>query len=338
MTPFLMPRRGKKHYTEIWAEEDGAVAIDRPQAGTEKFPQNQPRGSIDQMDDETAETDQISTGPLLSRLLSTMRPEHRISTSEDKEKANGLSNGNGESSVNGFLNGDSNGDNVAETNGDDNPDRMPSATFMPESASQGWKVPNTKMDYAQIDERLKMELRHIGFLPPDIEPDYDAHYDDEVAQRLRFLQAELKKQSIINGARKARILQITQERMAYQEYHTILEDLDEQIIQAYQKRNRTLGKGKKNVKRPGGAGGGSHYVTVPSTSAGVTRPGIGDSIKTLLERRKKWMDTITPVFDDDVTRVRGEGESIFEGPEWEACLAVERERFEEEADADQGDF
>ena len=333
-----MPRRGKKHYTEIWAEEDGAVAIDRPQPGDEKLPPNQPRGNIEQIDDETAETDQVSAGPLLSRLLSTMRPEHRISASEDKEKSGGVFGGNGESSINGATNSDLNGDIAPDANGDDVSDRIPSATFMPESTAQNWKIPNNKMDYAQMDERLKIELRHIGFLPPDVEPDYDAHYDDEVAQRLRFLQTELKKQSIINGARKARILQLYQERMAYQEFHTILEDLDNQVIAAYLKRNRTLGKGKNKVKRPGGAGGGSHYVTVPASSAGVTRPGIGDSIKTLLERRKKWIDNVKPVFDDDVTRVRVEEESIFEGPEWEACLAAEKERFEEEAYADPGEF
>jgi hypothetical protein len=28
VTPFVMPKRGKKHYSEIWAEEDGAMAID----------------------------------------------------------------------------------------------------------------------------------------------------------------------------------------------------------------------------------------------------------------------------------------------------------------------
>ncbi|MCJ1405791.1 Transcriptional regulator [Xylographa trunciseda] len=324
VTPFLMPRRGKKNYTEVWAEEDGSISVDTSQPNRDKLPANQPRGSIDQIDDENLSTDQNSTGPLLSRLLSTMRYEHRAPTTEEKEKTNGLTNGAAE--LNGLQNGDINGENNHDTSIED---RLLPATFFPESASQNWKVPSAKLDYAQVDERLKAELRYIGFLGQDEEPDYDAHYDDEVAQRLRFLQTELKKQSIINGARKARLLQIAQERMAHQEYSTILEDLDAQVQQAYLKRNRSLGKGKKNAKRPGGAGGGSHFVG-SSGSAGTAKPGIGDQAKTLMERRKKWIDTIKPVFGEDVTRVRREGETIFDPEMIRALEAAERERYDEE--------
>ena len=324
VTPFLMPRRGKKHYTEVWAEEDGSISVDTSQSNRDKLPVNQPRGSIDQIDDENLDTDQNSTGPLLSRLLSTMRYEHRAPTTEDKEKINGLTNGSSEliGLQNGVISSESNHDVTTE-------DRLPPATFFPESASQNWKVPSAKLDYAQVDERLKAELRYIGFLGQDEEPDYDAHYDDEVAQRLRFLQTELKKQSIINGARKARLLQIAQERMAHQEYSTILEDLDAQVQQAYLKRNRSLGKGKKNAKRPGGAGGGSHFIG-GNGSAGTAKPGIGDQAKTLMERRKKWIDTIKPVFGEDVTRVRTEGETIFDPEIMRGLEAVERERYDEE--------
>ena len=321
-----MPRRGKKHYTEVWAEEDGSISLDTGQTNRDKLPANQPRGSIDQIDDENLDTDQNSTGPLLSRLLSTMRYEHRIPTTEEKERTTGLTNGGSE--LNGLQNGEITGENHHDAPTDD---RLPPATFFPEFASQTWKVPSTKLDYAQVDERLKAELRYIGFLGLDEEPDYDAHYDDEVAQRLRFLQAELKKQSIINGARKARLLQIAQERMAHQEYSTILEDLDAQVQQAYLKRNRSLGKGKKNAKRPGGAGGGSHFVG-GSGGAGTAKPGIGDQAKTLMERRKKWIDTIKPVFGEDVTRVRTEGETIFDPEIMKGLEALERERYDEEED------
>ena len=332
-----MPRRGKRHYTELWAEEDGAISMDGSQHSREKLPSNQPRGSIDQMDDEVAETDQVSAGPLLNRLLSTMRYEHRSSPTDDKDKPNGAANGYGETSTNGLTNGDFNGDNIAEVNGDDRAERFAPATFMPESTSASWKVPTTKLDYAQVDERLKAELRYIGFIGPESEPDYDAHYDDDVAERLRALQDELKKQSIINGARKARVLQLAQERMAHQEFSTILEDLDGQVQQAYLKRTRTLGKGKKHAKRPGGAGGGSHYVggsaaAAGGAAAGVTKPGIGDMAKTLMERRNKWIDTISPVFNEDVTRVRGSEESIFEKAVMEPLMAAEKERWDEEAE------
>ena len=319
-----MPRRGKKLYTEAWAEEDGSISVDTSQSNRDKLPANQPRGGIDQIDDENLDTDQNSTGPLLSRLLSTMRYEHRAPTAEDKEKIYGLTTGASE--LNGLQNGMINNENNHDVTTED---RLPPATFFPESASQNWKVPSGKLDYAQVDERLKAELRYIGFLGQDEEPDYDAHYDDEVAQRLRFLQTELKKQSIINGARKARLLQIAQERMAHQEYSTILEDLDAQVQQAYLKRNRSLGKGKKNAKRPGGAGGGSHFVG-GGGSAGTAKPGIGDQAKTLMERRKKWIDTIKPVFGEDVTKVRTEGETTFDSEIMRALETAERERYDEE--------
>lgn len=323
-----MPRRGKRHYAEVWADEDGSISLESAQQGRDKLPPNQPRGNMDQMDDEIAETEQISAGPLLNRLLSTMRFEHRAPPGEDKATTNGSVNGNRDASANGLPNGETNGE--AEQTGDDKPERIPPATFIPDSTQPGWKVPTTKLDYAQIDERLKAELRYIGFLGPDNEPDYDAHYDDDVAERLRALQSELRKQSIINGARKARILELAKERMAYQEYSTILEDLDSQVQQAYLKRTRTLGKGKKHAKRPGGAGGGSHYVG--GAAGGVTKPGIGDVAKQLMERRRKWIDSIGPVFNKDVTEVKGEGQGVFVEGEMAPLFKAEREGWDEEVE------
>lgn len=45
--------------------------------------------------------------------------------------------------------------------------------------------------------------------------------------------------------------------------------------------------------------------------AGVAqaRLGIGDQARTLMERRKRWKETIAPVFDKDMTRIPSE--SIF---------------------------
>jgi transcriptional adapter 3 len=87
----------------VWAEEDGAMSLDTPQAGP-GLHANQARSSIENMTDEIAETDQISAGPMLERLLSAMRPEHRASPSDDKPMTNGVVNG--DMSVNGMPNGD----------------------------------------------------------------------------------------------------------------------------------------------------------------------------------------------------------------------------------------
>ena len=331
VTAFTMPRRGKRHYTDIWAEEDGSVSRDSPD--DDNLPPNQARGDISQMNDDVAETDRISGGPILNRLLSTMRFEHRPPPSEDKNQTNGLTNGLtngiGESSL---TNGDlPNGVNH-ESNA--NEDTSATKTLPPATALQASDRPTANtpnLSHAQIDERVKAELRHLGFLSADNEPDFDAHYDDEIAERLRYLQAELRKVTILNGARKQRVLEMAQEQMAYQEYATILEDLDGQVQQAYMKRTRTLGKTKKNTKRPGGAGGGSHPVHGGiSADGGISKPGIGDVARQLMTRRAKWQEKIGPVFRDDIRRVRTKGESIFTDDVMEPLMRQERERAEED--------
>jgi transcriptional adapter 3 len=254
-----------------------------------------------------------------------MRFEHRP---EEKEKPpNGLVNG--ESSANAALSADNPGEHAGDVIHDD---RVPPATFLPESNGTVWKSPAAKQDYAQLEERTKAELRHLGFLGQDVEPDYDAHYDDEVGQRLRLLQSELKKQMIINGARKARLAQIAEEYMGYQEFAHIRDDLDTQVVQAFSKRNRTLGKGKKNNKRPGGAGGGSHFSGANGASSGISRPGIGDAARAIMDRRRRWNNTISPIFSGEVTKVRGPEDSIFRDEDMQPFINAEKERLEEEAD------
>lgn len=329
-TPFVIPRRGKKHYTEIWAEEDGALSVDAPYQSRDKLPANQARGDVETMNDAMAETDQVSAGPILSRLLATLRPEHRAPAAEERPTANGITNG--EANVNGEANGDLSDPSQPLS---DAPAPIPPATFMPESNSESWKkATHPKLDHAQVDERIKQELRHIGFLPPDTEPDYDAHYDDEIAARLRYLQGRLKEVSIMNGARKARLQELTKERMAHQEFTTILEDLDGQVQTAYLKRTRTLGKSKK-TKRPGGAGGGSHFVGGANT--GMARPGIGDMTKTLMERRGKWVDTIGGVLDQEANQVRRScdaGSSIFKPEDMADLIRKEKESWDDEVEDD----
>lgn len=319
-----MPKRGKKYYTDIWAEEDGALSIDQSNGDRERLPQNQGRGNIEHLTDETAETDKVSVGPLVSRLYSLLRYEHRAPPEETP--TNGAVNG--EAAANGTVNGDSM-DVDDPPNEPDQNKPLPSATSFPDASPNGFKVPAAKLDHAQLDERLKAELRHVGFFGPDDTPDYDAHYDDDIAQRLRLLQSELKKQMIINNARKTRLLDVARERMAHQEYTTIHDDLDSQVQQAYLKRTRTLGKSKKGAQakqRPGGAGGSGHVVS----AAGVSRPAIGDVARTLMDRRKRWRECIGPIFKESKTTVPSVGESIFEPADMAEFEKAELEGWDEE--------
>ena len=278
--PFVLPRRGQRHYKEIWAEEDGAMHID---SSNQQSTPNVPRGAAEDVSDEVLETEQVSSGPLLSRLLATLRPE-------------GRGNQNNSQDTNG-INGDAMDidEGAGAPSEAANPNAVPAATQLSDFLQPGWKAPQPtgRAEYAVLEDRVMMELKHYGLIS-EAEAEsqsYDSHFDDEVAQRLRFLQEELRKQSIVNGARKQRLLELTEERIAQQEYNTIADDLDNQLNAAYLKRNRNIGKGKKQNKRPGGAGGGSH----PVANAGITRPGVGEPIRTLMERRTQWINTIGPV-------------------------------------------
>lgn len=326
--PFLMPKRGKRHYSEIWADEDGAMSLDAPQQ-PDKLPANMPRGTIENMNDTVAESDGLSIGPLASRLLQALRPEHRAQPSDDKPPTNGVTNGDAS------MNGDVNGDDQNGANGEEKSEPLPPATYMPDSSTEAWKKATyPKLDYHQVDERVKQELRYIGFTPQEgAEADYDGAYDDEVAGRLRELQSRLREQMLINGARKSKLTELIRERMAHQEYSTILEDLDSQVQAAYTKRTRTMGKSKK-TKRPGGAGGGSHFVG--GGAAGTARPGIGDLTKTLMERRKKWIRTIGGIFTDEtvgkVPREENPDSSIFKPSEMAEGMKRERQQWDEEVE------
>ncbi|KAK7181854.1 Chromatin-remodeling complexes subunit NGG1 [Paraphaeosphaeria sporulosa] len=281
LSPFVLPRRGARHYKDIWAEEDGQLYADH----NDRLPPNEARGSYENMTDDFLMTEDISAGPLLTRILALLRPEGRGTTANSND-TNGI---NGDA-----MDIDEGAGAPTESNNDNS---LPAATQLSELVQQGWKGPpvGTRTDYATLNERVLLETKHNGIITDaDTELtafDYDSHFDDEIAARLRVLQDELRKQSIVNGARKQRLLELTGIRVAQQEYNDIADDLDAQLNQAYLKRNRNIGKGKKQTKRPGGAGGGSH----PVPNAGVTRPGVGEPIRTLMERRGQWSATVGPV-------------------------------------------
>lgn len=198
-TPYIMPTLGQ-HYSEVWAAEDGGNFAS-PVPTSNKNP-NMPKGSSDALTDDVLEKEDISCGPLLSRILAAMIPEDTPM--------------------------DSNPD-PPETPTHDSTPVAPSATTMPESTQPGWRVPVGKSDYHTLEERLQKEMQYIGLLGTNSDPDWKAREDDDVSAKLRELQGQLAEQSVINGARKARIAEILKEQLAHQEYATILDDLDKQV-------------------------------------------------------------------------------------------------------------
>jgi len=119
--------------------------------------------------------------------------------------------------------------------------------------------------------------------------------DDEICQELRKLQIHLRQQSLENTARKMILEKKVEEQLAYQEYATILDDLDKQVGDAFNKRTKSI-KAKKK-RSIGGAGGGSSAGAQTSVGGkSIEKPGIGDGAKAIIERRRRWVDKVGPVF------------------------------------------
>jgi transcriptional adapter 3 len=210
VTPYLIPKLGK-HYSEQWAEEDGLAGPTfaspaPPTNSSSNKAANGPKGKPEDLSDEQLDREEISCGPLLSRLLAAYIPEDPEAVSEEGPDSSQTANGETTPAPNKTF-----------------------ATSLPNSGEVNWKVPTGKADYSTLDDRIRREMVHVGLLDPNQELDFDNRQDDEVSARLRTLQDQLRKQSIINGARKARIAEHLKEQLAYQEYVTILEDLDKQV-------------------------------------------------------------------------------------------------------------
>lgn len=303
VTPFEMPRKGTRSYKEVWAQEDGIAYTERHQ------------NTVLEQDDGGDTGDLPAAGPMLARLLATMRPERRLPTGEGANAINGDNGGSVEPREQ-TLEPMQTDDAAANA--------LPPATYLGADPTQpGWKNSTPRLDVHATDERVKQELRYIGFLSDDAEPDYDAHYDDEVAARLRYLQEELERVALRNGARKARVAELAEERMAKQEWSQISDDLDNQLNQGYLKRHRNSSKGKKNPKRPGGPGSGSH----PLGLNGVARPGLGEPIRNLMDRRSQWNNMLGPVVEFGHTEIPTE--TIFDKASIDRHLAREKESWAE---------
>ncbi|TKX19376.1 hypothetical protein C1H76_8562 [Elsinoe australis] len=306
--PFLMPVRGPMPYREVWAREDGMNPRDPM---SDHLPQNEPRGSIEDMNDEVATTEEVSSGPLLARLLSIFRPEPSTQKKDDKDDAET----NGDiSMVNGEITAADLETGPGASNEDSESVKPP--TYFPDLSSNNAAKPPlpTSRSFATLEQRMLQELKYHGLLTPEATPDYDGHFDDEVAARLRYLQSELRTVMTENGARKSRVLELTEERMAMQEYATIKDDLDNQINAAYTKRNRTMGKPKKGAakQRPGQAQG-----------LAISRASISEGVRMLMDRRVQWRDLIGPVVEYGHKGIPKD--TVFDKPAMERLIKAEGE-------------
>lgn len=271
-----------------------------------------PRGSADGLKDELLDTqDIVSAGPLAERVLSAL-VEEKVS-SEDKDQA------------------DKDGDTVnsLDPNG--------------AGGGQSWRVAVSKADYASFEERLKGELKYIGLLTTseddgvatvsdEVLINWNNREDDEISQELRKLQKQLRQQALENAARKMILEKKVEEQLAYQEYATILDDLDKQVENAFNKRTKSI-KAKKK-RSIGGAGGGSAAGSHPGVAGKSTeKPGIADGAKAIIERRRRWIEKVGPVFRPIEKFIRvpttQEGGSVYDDLDYYIKKAEEEAQMEE---------
>ncbi|KAK3705071.1 Transcriptional regulator [Vermiconidia calcicola] len=331
VTPYLIPQRGTRGYKEVWASEDGMDGIAPPRK--QESDPNEARGSMEEMNDDTAETDEVSMGPVMNRLLSVIRPAPSPVSKKDSSGGGGNEDPEGDISM---VNGD-----IAESQ--DQSQAVPGAeehntkplTALPSSLdaarSVGSNLPQMSLDYESLDHRALQELRHIGFLSPTGTPDFNSHTDDEVCARLRTLQHELRRISRLNNVRKARVLELTEERMAMQEYANIADDLDNQVNTAYLKRNRSLAGGRPSGNKKGASqnrGGQQRGV------AGAGGRGVSDGVRALMQKRRDWIEMVGPVVGFGRAGIPGEDETIFDEASLRRLERGERQAEAGEADGD----
>lgn len=291
VTPFLIPRLGD-FYADVWAEEDATLGskLNSPTLQHSQHPDMyKPRGNIDALSDDKLYTEEISCGPLSNRLLSALLsiPEGRAQLDDEAESM--LSD-----------------DEVATQldSGDD------------------YKLTTEAPDFYSVEERLKKELKYIGIfmnLPTNHEEtklkingrtlkgsssgnilDNDDWIlnkeDDEVCAELRTLQKDLKEAATKNKSNKKKLVPIIEEQLAWQEYCTILEDLDKQVDQAYMKRLKAKNKKKK-----------TEVSAIPQQQA------VNSGLKALLSKRKRWIENIGKLFKPPEIMLRVPNESVLGG-------------------------
>lgn len=295
VSPFLIPKLGK-FYADLWADEDSTLSskLNSPayqQAAPDSY---KPKGTFDNLTDDTLFTEEISCGPLSSRLLSAI-----------------LSNNDGSDDYEEKEEGSNEEDPSSNLNLDDEV-----ATQL--NSGEDYKLTAEANDFHSIEERLKRELKYIGIfmnLPLSKEDskfkgkqngrpkkagisiiDNDEWVknkeDDEVCAEIRAHQKELREVVSRNRLNRKKLIPIIEEQIAYQEYCTILEDLDKQVDQAYMKRL----KGKSKKKKVD--------VTTPQQQA------VNSGLRALLEKRQRWINNIGNLFRPGEIMKRVPSESI----------------------------
>ncbi|KAG0095503.1 Transcriptional regulator [Podila epicladia] len=236
VTPLLIPPLGK-HYLDVWAEEERSLM---PFDGY-----NSRRNSVDSTKDILTSRNTVSSVPF--ELTEDNIDQDEVSCGPLTERI-----------ICSLISEEIDLKLVKQ---DDEP------------ASQQ-TVQSHPRNYAELEERVKRELRYIGLLGNE-EIDWDAREDDEISIQLRSLQKELREVMKVNKSRKQTLLGLVNNHLAFQEYNTILDDLDKQVEQGYLKRFRMTKSKKKKTSTP---------------------KSLSENALSAMDRRRRFVQGVGPIF------------------------------------------
>ncbi|TIC55690.1 hypothetical protein E3Q05_02089 [Wallemia mellicola] len=161
-------------------------------------------------------------------------------------------------------------------------------------------VTTDKVAVGMLDDFLRRELISIGILNEgDLGPTQPI--DDEISVQLAHLQNILQVQSQMNTSRRLHLLGRAKERMAAQEYITLLTDVEKTIEAGWAKRQKQLTRikkkktekaaqiaqqqaAKKTGKLPPPTSGSSTPITQSNSNADLMSD-LGESVKRAIECR-----------------------------------------------------
>lgn len=200
-------------------------------------------------------------------------------------------------------------------------------------------------DFAHLEERVKGEFRYVGVFDMSLLRKFEANKneyklavpekrdefgadmsnldidwvngaeDDEISRELRVLQRKLKDVSSRNTVYKRRLAPVVQQQLAWQEYQSILMDLDKQVDQAYTKRLKSGKSAQPKFKKR------KAFSDSPATDSEIMEDSkVVDqkpAIKALMEKRERWINKIGPLFRPAYEMMREYEQPKFENMEAE---------------------
>ncbi|KAI9228779.1 MAG: histone acetyltransferases subunit 3-domain-containing protein [Piptocephalis tieghemiana] len=144
-----------------------------------------------------------------------------------------------------------------------------------------------KQTFDTLEGRVERELARIGLVPEGTVVDWSAKEDDPLCAELRQLQEELAIVKEKNDRHKRLLIPRVRDRIAYQQYLSIRDDLDKEVYEHGVKRPGSKGKKKK--------GPGSSSSSSSSSSSVIFLP---EAAVPSMRRRKAFIQALGPIFDD----------------------------------------